>query len=99
MTFSPDSLGSTSLDSNSSRGSSEEKDDVTQRHSAKTVSIKMNSTKMNSTKVTSWSRSQKVEDELSQLWDTGQVFLTTFALGTYWELEYYNSGVLSLLVN
>ena len=82
MTFSPESLGSTSVDSNSSRGSSEEKDDVTQRHLTKTVSIKMNSIKMNSTKVTPWSRSQKVEDELSQLWDTGQVFWTSLR----WEL-------------
>ena len=71
VTFHPDSLGSNSVDSNSSRGSSEEQqiDDndvvVVGRHKSQ----KVNSTKMS----TSWTRSQKVEDELSQLWDTGQV--------------------------
>ena len=79
MTFSPDSLGSTSGDSNSSRGSSQEKeDDVSERHSTKMISIKNNSTK-----VSAWSRSQKVEDELSQLWDTGQVISVAISLGTY----------------
>jgi len=108
--FDPDSLGSNSVDSNSSRGSSEEKqlsfdNDVEEVRRRKQIDNdveevrrreqidndirrrkqvnddndvrrrkQLNDDKsVTSAQMSAWNKSKKIEDELSQLWDTGQV--------------------------
>jgi hypothetical protein len=63
VSFQPDSLAGSSV---GSRGSSEEKqlDDDSRKTSTSSKA---------STSSLSWAKSKKIEDELSQLWDTGQV--------------------------
>ena len=69
VSFHPDSLGGSSVDS---RGSSQEKQ-VDAEDVRKASTSSKSSITSTSSSTLSWSKSKKIEDELSQLWDTGQV--------------------------
>ena len=125
--FDPDSLGSNSVDSNSSRGSSEEKqlndendvrrrnendvrhrnetdvrlrkqlndeNDVRRRKQLNDVKIES----VASAKMSAWNKSKKIEDELSQLWDTGQVWVSV-SLGTSVEIKLNKLLTLKMIIN